>query len=292
MNLQSSTFKLMKKTALSLPLALGLSLGLSLPAHAELILSGTPSAQDRTELNKRYEALATQLTQAIGEPVRYVPPANVQGYAQEIRKGSYDILIDGPHLGAWRISRGFHKPIAQADMALTFLVITPATDKSIQSLEQLVGKPVCVPPPPQLSTLMYLNQYPNPLQLPVIRMTEGYQPQVDKLLNGECKAAVISAAFYEHTLNKNAKDKLNVIFNTKPLPGYVMTASDKLTPEKRELLVKRLTGADPSKDLRVQALTKASARGGDPEKMRWVSFKADSVKGLEQVLVQQSYGWN
>ena len=73
---------------------------LTLPAHAELILSGSPSSKDRGELDKRYIELAVQLATALGEPVRYVAPINEMGYAQEIRKGSYDILIDGPHLGA------------------------------------------------------------------------------------------------------------------------------------------------------------------------------------------------
>lgn len=275
----------------SLALTLSMTLGLSIPAHAELILSGTPSAQDRTELNKSYEALAVQLTQVLGEPVRYVPPVNTQGYAQELRKGSYDILIDGPHLGAWRIAKGLHKPVAQADTALTFLVVAQVSNDSIQSLEQLVGKSVCTPPAPQISTLMYLNQYPNPLQIPIVRTTEGDQPQIDKLLNGQCQAAVVSAAFYENKLSKQEKDKLRVIFNTRPLPGFVMTASDKLSAEKREALSKRLSTANPAKDPLVQALTKASVSSGDPEKMRWLSVKTDSIKGLENILIEQSYGW-
>ena len=272
-------------------LTLGLLLSFGLPAHAELILSGSPSGQDRTELDKSYTALAVQLTQALGEPVRYVPPANIQKYAQEIRKGSYDILIDGPHLGAWRIAKGVHKPVAVADKPLTFLVATLATDTSTQSLAQLAGKSVCAPAAPQVSTLMILNQFPNPLQIPDMRTVETYQASIERIFRGDCQAVVVTDMFYENKLGNDAKAKLNVIFNSRPLPGYVMTASDKLSADKREALTKRLTTANPADDSLLQAVTKASVSGGDPYKVRWAQVKMDSIKGLDQLLIQQSYGW-
>jgi len=41
------------------------ALAISLPAHADLILSGSPSIVDRTELNKNYTALATLLSKEL-----------------------------------------------------------------------------------------------------------------------------------------------------------------------------------------------------------------------------------
>jgi len=119
---------------------------LSLPAQAELILSGIPAIQERTELDKNFIKLASQLTDVLGEPVRYVAPINEMGYAQEVRKGTYDIVIDNPVLAAWRIAKGMHKPVAQVDVPSTYLVVVPATDTSTKSPEQLIGKSVCVCP--------------------------------------------------------------------------------------------------------------------------------------------------
>ena len=273
-------------------LALGAVLCISQPVQAELTLSGPPFDRDPSEQNKSYEELATQLSQFLGEPVRYVPPANVQGYAQAIRRGDYDILIDGPHFSAWRIAKGLHKPIAQADITQTYVVVVSAADaNNIRSLEQLVSQPVCVSPPPQLSTLMFLNQYTNPLQEPVMRMTEGYLPKVEKLLKGDCRAAVLSAAFYENKLDKAEQAKLRVIFNTRPLPGYVMTASPKLTETQRTRLAKRLSSADPASDILLQTLTKSSVHNGEPLKVRWVAANTDALTGLDQLLVRHSYGW-
>ncbi|MDD2894168.1 MAG: PhnD/SsuA/transferrin family substrate-binding protein, partial [Halothiobacillaceae bacterium] len=208
------------------------------PLHAELTLSGSPSSQDRTELNKHYIELAAQLTETLGEPVRYVAPLNEVGYARDIRKGSYDILLDGPHLAAWRVAKGIHKPVVQSDVPLTFLLVAPASNKSIQSPEQLVGKHVCVQASPNLSNLMFMSLYPNPLQLPNVHVVEGFKPIAQKVLTGECSAGVLTATFYENTLDKDAQSQLRVIYNTRPLPGHVLTVSNKMSDAEREALQK------------------------------------------------------
>lgn len=272
-------------------LTLGLSLALSLPAQAELTLSGSPSSTDRTELNKRYEELAKQLSQELGEPVRYVAPINFEGYAQALRKKEYDLLIDGPHLSAWRIGKGIHKPVVAAKVSLQFLVVVPANDASIQSPEQLIAKPVCVQYTPHLSTLMFLNQFPNPMQQPTLRMSDGYNSKVEKLLAGECRAAVLTASFYETGLDKPTQAKLRIIYDTPPLPGYIFTASDKLSEAKRQALAKHLTNAAPATDPLLQALNSAGVRDGAPDKIHWVAANPAALKGMEEVLINHSYGW-
>lgn len=279
----------MKKSTYALTLSLALTCTAN--AHADLILSGSPSAQDRSELDKRYTELASELTQVLGEPVRYVAPLNQIGYAQEIRKGSYDILFDGPHLAAWRESKGLHKPVAQTNLPSTFLVVVPAKDNTTQSPEQLIGKPVCAQPSPNLSNLMFLNLYPNPLQIPNIRVVEGFKPIVEKVIKGECIAGVLNAAFYEKTLDKATQEQLRVIYNTRPLPGHVMTVSNKVSAAQREKLIARITNADPTSDKLLHSMTLAAVRGGEPTKTRWLAVKPDGLKGLEEILVQQSFGW-
>ncbi len=264
---------------------------LSLPTYADLILSGSPSSQDRGEINKHFAVLATQLTEALGEPVRYIAPINEIGYAQEIRKGSYDILIDGPHLAAWRVNKGIHKFVAEAKNPVTFLIVAPATDNSIQSPEQLIGKPVCLQPSPHLSNLMFINLYPNPLQLPETRIVEGFKPITEKVLNGDCRAGVVRAAFYEQTLDKNIQKQLRIVYNTHPLPGNIMTVSAKVSDEKRNALIKRITNADPANDQLLQAMTASGVPDTEPTKVRWEPVKPENIKGLDQLLIKNSYGW-
>ena len=269
-----------------------LALAISLPAHADLSLSGSPAIVDRTELNKEYTALAKLLSKELGEPVRYVAPVSCQGYAQALRNEQYDLLIDAPHVAAWRITKGLHKPVAEAKATLNYLVVVKASNTSIHSAEQLINSPVCAASSPSLSTLIFLNQFPNPMQQPELRMIDDQAKRPQKLLSGECDAAVIPANVYQNKFDQAIQAKLRVVYSIPPLPGYVLTASNKLSAEKRNALAKHLTTADPVSDPLLQALNKVGVNGEDPSKVHWVEVKPDALKGFGEVLTQNTYGWN
>jgi ABC-type phosphate/phosphonate transport system substrate-binding protein len=269
-----------------------LALAISLPAHADLSLSGSPAIVDRTELNKNYTALATLLSKELGEPVHYVAPAGCKDYAQALRKQQYDLIVDAPHMAAWRITKGLHQPIAEAKTTLNFLLVVPAGNTTIHSAEHLINHHVCVQPSPNLSTLMFLNQFPNPMQQPELRMFDNQAKNPRKLLSGECDAAVIPANVYQNKFNQATQAKLRVVYKLAPLPGYVLTASDKLSAEKRHALVKHLTTADPAGDPLLQALNKVGVNDEDPGKVHWIEVKPDALKGFAEVLSQNTYGWN
>lgn len=273
-------------------LATALLACLSLSAHAELVLS-TPPAQDKADTNALFTELASQLSEVLGEPVRYVAPAyGMNDYGKHVRKGTYDILLDEPQFAAWRIAKGMHKPVAQSDTQLTYLVVVPTTDTKTNSPEQLVNKTVCLQASPNLSNLMFMSLYRNPFQLPDVRLVEGFKPIVEKVIEGACSAGVIPASMYEKTLDKDTQNKLRVVYSTRTLPGLTLTVSNKVSDAKREVLINRLTNADPATDKFVQTLTAAGGRGGVPTKTRWQAINPESLKGLDQILVQQSYGWD
>jgi ABC-type phosphate/phosphonate transport system substrate-binding protein len=269
-----------------------LALTISLPAHADLVLSGSPSIVDRTELNKNYTELAKLLSQELGEPVHYVAPVSCQGYPQALRKGQYDLIVDGPHAAAWRIAKGLHKPVAEAQNTLEYLVVVPAKNTTIRSAEQLINHPVCVQASPNLSALMFINQFPNPMQQPKLHTFDDQAKRPQKLLSGECDAAVLPAKVYQNKFDPATQAKLRVVYKLAPLPGYVLTASDKLSAEKRNALTKRLSTANPASDPLLQALNKVGANGDDPSTARWIEVKPDALKGFAEVLSQNTYDWN
>jgi ABC-type phosphate/phosphonate transport system substrate-binding protein len=269
-----------------------LALVITLPAHADLVLSGSPSIVDRTELNKNYTALAKLLSKELGEPVHYVAPVSCQDYPQALRKGQYDLIVDGPHAAAWRIAKGLHKPVAEAQATLDYLVVVPASNTTIHSAEQLINRAVCVKASPTLSTLIFLEQFPNPMQQPDLRMFDDQARKPQKLLSGECDAAVLPASVYQNKFDQATQAKLRVVYKLAPLPGYVLTASDKLSAEKRNALAKHLSTANPASDPLLQALNKVGVNGDDPSKAIWTEVKPDALKGFEKVLSQNTYGWN
>jgi len=268
------------------------ALAISLPAHADLILSGSPSIVDRTELNKNYTALATLLSKELGEPVHYVAPVSCQDYPHALRKGQYDLIVDGPHAAAWRIAKGLHKPVAEAQGTLEYLLVVPASNTTTHAAEQLINRAVCVNASSNLSTLIFLEQFPNPMQQPELRIFDDQAKRPQMLLSGECDAAVLPAKVYQNKFDPATQAKLRVVYKLAPLPGVVLTASDKLSAEKRNALTKRLSTANPASDPLLQALNTVGVNGDDPSKALWIEVKPDALKGFEKVLSQNIYGWN
>lgn len=122
---------------------------------------------------------------------------------------------------------------------------------------------------------------------------DSHKAIAEKVINGACRAGVLSVAFFESVLSKDSQNKLRVIYNTRPLPGNAMTVSNKVSEEKRKALSKRITSANASSDPLVVSLNAvSSALGGNAAKARWLETKPESFTGLEQLLIQQSYGWN
>jgi len=269
-----------------------LALAISLPAHAELSLSGSPSIVDRTELNKDYTALAKLLSKELDEPVHYVPPVSCQDYPQALRKGQYDLIVDGSHVAAWRIAKGLHKPVAEAQGTLDYLVVVPASNTTIHSAEQLINRTVCVKASPNLSTLIFIEQFPNPMQQPELRIFDDQARKPQKLLSGECDAAVLPANVYQNKFDLATQAKLRVAYKLAPLPSNVLTASDKLSAEKRNALAKHLSTANPASDPLLQALNKVGVNGEDPSNVRWAEVKTNALQGFDKILTKNAYGWN
>ncbi|MEW5837208.1 MAG: PhnD/SsuA/transferrin family substrate-binding protein [Pseudomonadota bacterium] len=271
-------------------LPLSLFLYILQPAHADLILSGTPCINEQRPIfDKRYSALAEELSKALGEPVHYVAPDKGMGYAKKIREGAYDILLDGPHLAAWRSAKGIHQPVALYNLPLTFLVITAAGD--IQSPQQLVGKMVCIQPMPNLSSLEFTQMYTNPAQEPSLLPVEDYGLMVQKILSGKCKAGVLNAEFYTQKLDHKTQGSLHIVYRSAPLPGQVLTVSSKIGADKRKELAERIIHADPAKDELVQAMNRVTANGDAQFNTGWVAVKPENLRGLDSLLVKDSYGW-
>ncbi len=264
----------------------------SIPVHADLTLS-SPPFQNKTEEESMLPVLAQQLAEVLGEPVRYVPATyGMSDYGKHVRNGDYDILLDGPQFGAWRIAKGIHKPVAQSELKLIFVVFVPVSDIKTNSPDQLANKSVCLQPSPSLSNLMFMNMFSNPFQLPDVQVNPDYKKIVENVIKGKCDAGVIPAAMYEKKLDQVDQGKLRIIYSTPPLPGIMLTVSSKVSESKREALKDRITKADPANDKLVQSLNAASGRGAIVNKTKWHAVDPEENKGLDKILVKQAYGWD
>ena len=79
--------------------------------HKHLIFS-TPPTQTAQATLKNYTPLVDYLSKSIGQPIDIEPAHNYQEYTSKMRKGEYDIVLDGAHFIKWRIDKLHHRVIA------------------------------------------------------------------------------------------------------------------------------------------------------------------------------------
>ena len=208
---------------------------------ADLILSAPP--RESVEAGKKlYEPLAESLSQLTGEKVIYQHPENWHNYQKRLQNDEFDIVFDGPHFAAWRMSSLKAKPLVRLPGNLRFVLVVMEEDRKITELKHLVGKTVCTLPSPNLGALTLYSMFPNPVLQPEFRQVSGGFKQVTKkLLAGECRGAILRSSFFYKKLPDNERDSILVIKESAPIINQGITVSTRVGQESQSKMLKALT---------------------------------------------------
>lgn len=234
---------------------------LPVTANAELVFSSAPRAtvEKETEI---YAPIVNLLTKVTGQNVRFLHGDNFLVYQSEMRKGTYDIVFDGPHFVGWRMAKLNHVPLVKFPGNLVFVAVAKKDNSKVNTLLDLAGRTVCAFPPPNLATLTVQYEFDNPSRQPLILETESFKDSFVGAMSGKCVGGILQAKLYQD-LDKDGKAK--VLFTSKPVPNQAFSAGARVTPEMREKIVAALLspeGAEATQKLRevfkVQALQPAT----------------------------------
>jgi len=233
-----------------------------IPARAELILSSAPRDSKEKE-EEIYKPIADLLSKATGEKVTFRHGDNFLVYQSEMRKGTYDIVLDGPVFVSWRMAKLGHLPLVKFPGNLVFVAIAKNNQDKIKTLKDLAGRTVCAFPPPNLATLTVLYEFDNPSRQPLVIEAKTFPEVYKHVLGGKCAGGILQAKLYQD-LDKEAK-AAKVLFTSKPLPNQAFSAGPRVTAEKRARLTQALLspeGAAATQKLRdvfkIQALLPAT----------------------------------
>ena len=208
-----------------------------LPARAELILSSAP--RDTKEKEEAiYKPLTDFLTQALGQKVTFQHGDNFLVYQSEMRKGTYDIVFDGPHFVGWRMAKLNHVPLVKFPGKLVFVLAMKKDQVKINTLKDMGGHTICAFPPPNLATLTVLDEFDNPARQPLIRESSSFPDTYKQMVAGKCAGAILQKKLFDD-LDKE-KQAAKVLFTSKPLPNQAFSAGPKVKPELRAKLVAAL----------------------------------------------------
>lgn len=265
----------------------GILLLLTGPACAADLILTSPPRESAEAGNKLFGPLAEHLSKLIGAKVVYQHPHNWLNYQREMRDNKFDIVFDGPHFISWRIAHLQHDVLVKLPGHLEFYLVAKADDKSIESLDDLIGQKVCGISPPNLSTLTVLDRYRNPVRQPVITGIQGGMAKVHQaLVNGRCKAAVLRTAFYKKRLRQEERDKLKILFHSPPLPNQGISVSQRLSASDKNKILQSLTLGEG-----VKISEPIVKRFGGKQAKAFVPAKNDEYSGLNMLLEGIIFGW-
>jgi ABC-type phosphate/phosphonate transport system substrate-binding protein len=191
-----------------------------------------------------FQPIAKYLSKVLGEPVEYRYQTGWIKYTKEMREGMFDVVFDGPHFAAWRRDKLKDLPAVRLPGTLNFLVFANADANNINSMKDLISQGFCGLASPNLATMVVYQQFPNPVVQPGITEIQGGTMDVIKAFEqGKCRTAVVrDKAYYKLPLDERAKYK--IIFESRSLPNQTITLSDRISIDKKRLIIQALTSED------------------------------------------------
>ncbi len=258
------------------------------PAHAELVLTAPPRESAADGL-KQYGPLAEKLTELLGEKVTYQQPKGWLYYQRDMRTDKFDIVFDGPHFMSWRIKQFGHTPVAKLPGNLGFIVVTAKDVKGyngreVNSVADLKNLTVCSIAAPNLSSLTMLAEYQDPVSLPaMISVKGGMKGVYNAFKNGKCKAAVMRDKFYTKKVTEEEREKLKIIFKSKPIANQGITVSSRISEERRKLITAALTEVSES--------TAPTLKRFTPKADKMLVTDNTDYDGYYKYLTGIVYGW-
>lgn len=214
--------------------------------YAETYLFSAPPLPDAAQSRSLYGPLMELLSRETGETFRYVHAGDWFAYQSDMQSNRFDLLLDDAHFASWRIAARGHVPLAAARPKIHFVVVATRAGR-IYSKEDLVARPLCAHPLPDLGTLAVLQSFDGPFQIP--RIVEMRRPleRVQRVLTGECAGAVVPRYLYTGSQAiRRVAEKLKIVTQTNAYPGTTLTAGNRvpesLRSEIRRILLSRAGG--------------------------------------------------
>lgn len=253
-------------------------------ACAELIMSAPP--REKPDVGESYYApIAKSLSEVIGERIVYKHPETWHNYTQSMRAGKYDIVFDGPHFAAWRMTNVNHVPVARLPGHLGFVIMAKKDNNKVNNMNDLVAKKICGLASPNLGTMVVFETFQNPVIQPEIIIVKGGMKKVMKnFIKGECEFAVVRDTIY-NGLPDDVKKQIKIIVRSSPMPNQTITVSKKLDANKRARISNFILSDDG-------ALSAANLLNRFSKKRKFfVPSKISEYNGLENLLQGVVYGW-
>lgn len=253
-------------------------------AQEPLVFSSAPR-ETPEEGAKLYGPLVERMSQVLGVPVIYRHPGSWLTYQRDMRNDAYDILLDGPHLIAWRMAELNHRPVARMPGALRFYLVVRESDDSIGGMQDLVARKICSVAPPNLAPLVMLAEYPDVIRQPLIQSARhGMRQAFDEFRAGQCDAVALPTNFYHNQLSDEDRRGTRILFESAPLPNQGISVSARVDEAQSARLRELMTDAN---EPAVAAVLRTFAR----DAQGFIPANDDEYRPYDRLLKGVLFGW-
>lgn len=237
-------------------------------AAAELSLAVHPVLPQQRTMEV-YQPLADYLSKATGQKIKVVTSTNFLTHWQMMKRGTYDLILDGPHFTDYRIKKMGYTVLAKLPDVVSYTLVANEEQMVLEPVE-LVGKTIATTPSPAVGALRLVELYPNPLRQPVIVETPDSVAAAELAVQGKVAAAMIPAPLVGRF------PSLTTVTTTEQIPSPAISASPAVPAELQQALRQALLDATKNPDGRkaLEALDTPALEPADSQ----------SVHGLERLL--------
>lgn len=224
---------------------------LALAADKEInngeLLMGVAPFMSPDKLSKRLAPLRNYLSDKLKLEVVIELTRNPKQLLERTAAGRYDFVFTGPNFALRAFDSGLYLPGAIPEKFTEFIIITDSSS-TINSIEQLKGKSISVPP--KKGTIAKI--LPNYLQmnglskeaLPNIVYYPSHNAALLAVLNGDVDASFVPDFSYHSLLPVGASVK--EISRTEPLPAISFIFAKRLPDNLREEIITTLVDLNKS----------------------------------------------
>jgi len=189
---------------------------------------------ERTE--QIYRHLTDYLSKATGETIRLEVAHNYVSYWQDVRRGGYHLIMDGPHLTDYRIQRMGYIPLAKITDVVSYSLVASPDELVLDAIE-LTGKRVATIPSPSLGAVRLAHLFPNPMRQPIVVAAEDSLAALEMVKNGKASAAMVPTPL------AGLYPSLTTVLTTEQTPHVAISASPDLPAPVRNAVRQALINA-------------------------------------------------
>lgn len=206
----------------------------------DFVFTAPPRDVGGGDENAVYGPIAAYLSAATGKKIVYEHSDNWLTYQDNMRKGKYDLVFDGPHFLSWRMLKLQHEPVAKLPGKLIFVVVAKKENDKAQALKDLSGRTVCGMAPPNLATLTLYSQFNNAARQPMIIPAKSFKEAYGMMTSGKCVAAAMGKGFYKNLEKGEAK----ILWESTGVPNQAFSAGPRFSEQDRAKITAALTSPE------------------------------------------------